>query len=222
MCGRYTLARIEEMAERFSYTENGQEIKARYNAAPSQNMPLVLKNDGRLQMKMMQWGLLPFWAKGQGGNRFINARWEGLEEKASFKYALRERRCLVPADGYYEWQKTSSGKQPLRITMPDGELFAFAGLWEKWSGPAGEPLLTFTIVTTAALPSLTHIHHRMPFILRPEQEGYWLNGFSGGDAQTARSFLNRLKPAGNLIAYPVSKRVNSPKNDDPLCAEPVD
>ena len=224
MCGRYTLAvQLDEVTERFLCPKANQQMKARYNVAPTQIMPVVLERNGQRQLEMMQWGLVPFWAKDRSmGSKLINARLETLEEKASFKYAVRERRCLIPADGYYEWQKTKDGKQAVRIIMPTKQLFAFAGLWEQWSNPNGEILHSYTIVTTIPVPSLAHIHDRMPLILKRDQEDYWLHGFNGKSVAEARLFLKQLKSVNDVIAYPVSNRVNSPKNDDPQCIEPID
>lgn len=224
MCGRYTLtASSEEIAERFLCPQVEQGLEAHYNVAPSQIMPVVLERDGQRQLKMMRWGLLPFWAKEPGlAGKLINARVETLEEKASFKYALKERRCIIPADGYYEWQNKKADKQPVHITMPSRQLFAFAGLWEQWRDNDGKVILSYTIITTAPVSSLASIHKRMPLILKPEQEDYWLQGWNGKNDALARLFLNKLKPSDKLIAYPVSKRVNNPKNNGPLCIEPLE
>lgn len=223
MCGRYTLAvEMDELAERFGCPKVDQVIKPRYNVAPSQIMPVVVEHSGQPRLQMMHWGLVPFWAKDKSiGNKLINARVETVEEKASFKYAVRGRRCIVPANGYYEWQKTDAGKQPMRIVIPSDKLFGFADLWEQWNSPDGEAFFSYTILTAPPVSSLVHIHHRMPFILRRDQEDYWLNGLRGTNTEGIRSFLNYLQPRQHFGAYPVSSRVNSPRNDDIECIEPA-
>ena len=213
---------MDELAERFGCPKVDQVIKPRYNVAPSQIMPVVVEHSGQPRLQMMHWGLVPFWAKDKSiGNKLINARVETVEEKASFKYAVRGRRCIVPANGYYEWQKTNTGKQPMRIVIPSDKLFGFADLWEQWNSPDGEAFFSYTILTAPPVSSLVHIHHRMPFILRRDQEDYWLNGLRGTNTEGIRSFLNYLQPRQHFGAYPVSSRVNSPRNDDIECIEPA-
>ncbi len=221
MCGRYTLdASIEELAERFAFIPGGQLLQPRYNVAPTQIMPVIIRDRDERQMRMMRWGLVPFWAKDRSiGNRLINARAESAHEKASFKHALKSRRCIVPADGYYEWQKLNGSKQAMRIIDPASCLIGFAGLWEQWQDSEGEPLLSYTILTTNASSSLAEIHDRMPFILSPDQEETWLEGPRG--EESLHDFVNSLVPRQLLTAYPVSNRVNSPKFDDPTCIQPL-
>lgn len=198
------------------------EVVARYNVAPTQIMPVVVGKEGRRELRMMQWGLIPFWAKDKNiGSRLINARVETVAEKPAFKYALRQRRCIVPADGYYEWQKTGAGKQAMRIVRSDNEPFALAGLWEQWQDPAGDLTFSYTILTTAPTTSVEHIHDRMPLILNPEQEDYWLYGLGGTASGEIGSFIKNLWSPPELTSYPVSNRVNSPRNDDPLCITPA-
>ena len=166
--------------------------------------------------------MIPFWAKDKSiGSRLINARVETVAEKPAFKYAFRQRRCLVPADGYYEWQKTGAGKQAMRIVRADNEPFALAGLWEQWQDPAGDFVLSYTILTTAPTASVKYIHSRMPLILNPEQEDYWLFGLRGTSSVEIDAFLRNLSSPPDLTSYPVSTRVNNPRNDDPLCILPV-
>lgn len=223
MCGRYSLAvETSQLAERFNCSIIDQIIERRYNVAPTQIMPVVVKQADQRRLQMMHWGLIPFWAKDKSmGSKLINARVETVEQKASFKHAIKERRCIVPVDGYYEWQKTNTGKQAMRIIMPSNQLFGLAGLWEEWISPDGQAYLSYTILTTAPTPSLAPIHHRMPLVLNREQEDYWLHGLQSNNAKEIRSFLNKLKPAEELTAYPVSNLVNNPRSDDPRCIQPI-
>ena len=223
MCGRYSLViGMEQLVKRFGIGGVEAELVPRYNVAPTQTMPVVVGQEGSRELRMMQWGLIPFWAKDKSiGSRLINARVETVAEKPAFKYALRQRRCIVPADGYYEWQKISTGKQAMRIVRPDNEPFALAGLWEQWQDPAGDLMFSYTILTTAPTTSVKHIHDRMPLILNPEQEDYWLYGLQGSDSGEVGSFIKNLLSPPELTSYPVSSRVNSPRNDDPLCITPA-
>ncbi|GIV95908.1 MAG: DUF159 family protein [Herpetosiphonaceae bacterium] len=215
MCGRYTIAaHAEQLAERFGAALPSEMLlQPRYNAAPLQMLPVVLQDDGR-RVALFRWGLMPRWAKDPSiANKLINARAETLEEKPSFRDALRRRRCLVPADGFYEWQKLPEGKIPMRMTLRSGELFAMAGLWESWKDPAtGELLHTFTIITTSPNELMSPIHNRMPAILAPEHEALWLDQSAGPEVW--RDLL-RPCPAEILRAYPVSSQVNNPRVDHP-------
>jgi putative SOS response-associated peptidase YedK len=195
------------------------DTQPRYNIAPSQSILVVTENSPRT-LQAMQWGLIPSWAQDPGiGNRLINARAETLAEKPSFKTALVRRRCLIPADGFYEWQRIGANKQPMRIHRKDDALFGFAGLWDEWRSPEGAPLRTCTLITVAPNALMTPIHNRMPAILRPEDEAAWL-------APTTRSVPDLLSlllpyPDAELEAYAVSKAVNTPTVDDPGCILPV-
>ena len=223
MCGRYSLIiGMEQLVKRFGIGEEETGWAPRYNVAPTQTMPVVITQDGSRELRMMQWGLIPFWAKDRSiGSRLINARMETVAEKPAFKYAFRWRRCLVPADGYYEWQKTGAGKQPLRIVRPDNQPFAMAGLWEQWQDPNGGLIFSYTILTTTPTASVKHIHNRMPLILNPEQEDYWLYGLRGTTTAEIDAFLKNLWSPPELTSYPVSNRVNNPRNDDPFCILPL-
>lgn len=219
MCGRYTLTFIfEGLAEVFNaIIDNLQVIPPRYNVAPTQIMPVITRQQGINQIQAMRWGLVPSWAKDINiGSKMINARLETVSEKPAYKSALYSRRCLVPADGYYEWQPGAGNKpkQPYRIVAPERQVFAFAGLWEVWPSPAGL-LQSFTILTTEAQTRVADIHDRMPLILPKRQEDYWLDGPARG--QAIADFLAELKPENNLYAYPVSSLVNSPANDSIDC-----
>lgn len=192
-------------------------LPPRYNIAPTQDAPVLLDN-GRRQMQMLRWGLIPGWSKDESiGNRMINARAETLLEKPSFRKAFQSRRCLVLADGYYEWKKSGATKIPFRFTLRSGEPFAFAGLWERWQRPDGLPLFSFAIITTEANEEARPIHDRMPVILAPVQFEQWLD-----PKLTHANVLQKwLNPAVNpaLVCYPVSEWVNNPRNDDRRCIE---
>lgn len=213
MCGRYTIfIDPEQLAERFQASLPLEGLQPRYNAAPTQALPVLL-NQGERRIQLLRWGLIPSWAKDPTiGNRMINARAETVAQKPSFRAAFQRRRCLVLADGFYEWQKTPQGKVPMRIALKSGEPFAFAGLWEQWTGAQGEPLRTFTIITTTPNALLAPIHNRMPVVLSPEHESQWLDAAAGQERWLE---VLRPYPAERMMAYPVSKRVNSPANDDP-------
>lgn len=199
-------------------------IAARYNIAPTQQVSCVRPSeDGRRQWSMLRWGLIPSWADDPAiGNRMINARSETVHEKPSFKKAFVSRRCLIPADGYYEWMKTSGGKQPYLIERSDGGVLALAGLWERNRKIAGEdqPIESFTILTTSANDTTRSIHDRMPVILDTDGQSTWLDG-NLSDPDQLRSLL-RPAPNDLLKTFPVSKIVNSPRNDVPECIQPID
>jgi putative SOS response-associated peptidase YedK len=220
MCGRFTRHhKPEEIAERFDVETIDEAAEPRYNIAPSQIVPVIRHKDGR-EMIACKWGLIPYWSKDPKiGNKMINAKSETLAEKSSFKNALARRRCLVPADGFYEWQKKENGqKQPVYIRLRDGGLFAFAGLWEEWKSPEGEKLRTFTIITVEPNELLSNIHNRMPAILRPDDESLWLdpsNTIPGAEQ------LLQPYPADEMEYYPVSTAVNSSKDDEPSYIIPI-
>ncbi len=226
MCGRYSLTSPPEAIQRlFRLSGPVPNLEPRYNIAPTQEVPVVgLKKDGEARgLAMLRWGLVPFWSDGPDSRySMINARAETVRTKPAFRAAFKERRCLVPADGFYEWKAQGSGqpKQPFRIVRADGEPFAFAGLREHWEpkeGAEGEPIRSFTIVVTDANALLKPLHDRMPVILAPEDHETWLKG----DPDEAETLL-RPFPAEALSAFAVSTRVNSPRNDDPGCVEPVE
>jgi putative SOS response-associated peptidase YedK len=197
----------------------------RYNIAPTQDVVVVRADadTGRRAASMMRWGLLPSWTKQiAGGPPMINARSETLAEKPAFRTALRSRRCLIPADGFYEWQLTPGGgkgkKQPYYIHRPDGNPFAFAGLWETWKNSDSQLVIeSCTIVTTAANAALASLHDRMPVILAPNDYGPWLDATVNEPAK----LQHMLAPCGDdeLVAEPVSTHVNRVANDDPRCIE---
>ncbi len=219
MCGRFTLTQpAEAVAQRFGAQMILFEFGSRYNIAPSQPVAVVLQN-GERRIEACRWGLVPFWAKEPDiGNRLINARAETLAEKPAFKYSLTRRRCLIPADGFYEWRKEGNRRIPVYIRRRDGGLFAFAGLWDEWQSPDGSPLRTCTIITTEPNALVATIHNRMPAILLPEQESQWLDTSLKEPSRLLA--LLQPYPAEELEAYAVSTRVNNPGNDDPLCIQP--
>jgi putative SOS response-associated peptidase YedK len=222
MCGRFTLTTDQkELAESFAEFEVPVELSPRYNIAPSQPVAVVA-NNSQNRIEFFQWGLVPSWAKDPGiGNRMINARSETLAEKPSFKNAYKRRRCLVLADGFYEWRKDPGAKTktPMYIQLTSGQPFAFAGLWESWHGADGSNILSCTVITTAPNEFMAEIHNRMPVILPSNTYAQWLD-----PAEQAPDQLNDLLkpyPADLMKAYPVSKFVNNPKNDTPDCITPL-
>ncbi|MCR4442282.1 MAG: SOS response-associated peptidase [Peptococcaceae bacterium] len=220
MCGRFTTTIDREQIERyFKIARVDGEYAPLYNAAPAQNIPVVLE-DGARRLAFYRWGLVPSWAKDPAvGNRLINARAETLLEKPSFRRSFLQRRCLVPADGFFEWKKEGANKTPYRIIMKDGSPFGMAGLWEVWSPPGQEPLYTCAIITTGANSLLRGIHERMPVILTPENYDLWLD-----PAVQSPVLLNRLLapyPAELMDFYAVSPLVNSPLYNTPEAIKPV-
>ncbi len=224
MCGRYTITvDTDELSERFGCIVIQKSEGPRYNMAPQQMAPVVINNQGQNEMHLLKWGLVPFWAKESSiGSRLINARWETLLEKPAFKHLLRRKRCLIPADGYYEWQKLGGEKHPYRIIMSSREVFGLAGLWDEWIGADGEKLTTYTIITTDAAPAVSKLHARMPFILPPEKEEPWLDDTMNMTGQDIGGWLSTFSPVEDLIAYPVSRLVNSVANDKPDCIVAVE
>ncbi|MBA2692268.1 MAG: SOS response-associated peptidase [Rubrobacter sp.] len=220
MCGRYTLALPStKLFERFGLEGDAPEITPNYNVAPTQSVAAVLEEDGGRRLEMLRWGLVPSWAKDLSiGSRMINARSETAHEKPSFRSAFKRRRCLIPADGFYEWKREEiGGKQPFHIRMGDGEPFAFAGLWESWDGGEGE-VRTCAILTTEANEMMGEIHHRMPVILPADLYEAWL-----GDEAEKQELASMMEPypSGPMEAYPVDRFVNKPSNNDPRCIEPA-
>lgn len=220
MCGRYTLINLAALTQAFPWIdEPPPEQPPRYNIAPTQPI-LVVANNRADRFEHFHWGLIPSWAKDPGiGNRMINARAETLAEKPAFRTALRRRRCLVPADGFYEWKKDPGGKTktPMRITMASGEVFAFAGLWDAWHAPDGSVVPSCTLITTEPNELMSDIHDRMPVILKREDYNAWLDPAEReADELTA---LLKPYPASEMRAAPVSRTVNNPKNESPACIE---
>lgn len=211
MCGRYTLITdITKIAESFG-VEPALNAVPRYNIAPTQDIVAVVKN-GEAHLTTLRWGLIPSWAKDESiGSRMINARAETLAEKPSFKSLLRRHRCLVVADGFYEWKAEGRGKTPMYITLADGQPFAFAGLWDLWRSPDGPEIRSCTIVTTEPNELMASIHNRMPAILRPGAYEDWLNP-QLRDEQVLTHWLSPY-PSELMTARPVSRLVNNPRNE---------
>ncbi len=221
MCGRYVIisspAVIRAM---FGYPEQPN-FPARYNVAPTQPIPIVRLHEGKRQFVLMRWGLIPSWVKDpKGFSLLINARSESVIDKPAFRNAMRRRRCLIPADGFYEWKDLGGRKQPYFIRLLNsGAPFAFAGLWETWTGPNGEELDTAAIVTTDANRTLSAIHSRMPVILRPDTFDMWLDS-AHVDAQTASALL--VPSRDDLLeAYEISPAVNRVANDSEELIAPL-
>ncbi len=216
MCARYSLTRPKLIAERFAAFRLERDYDPRYNIAPTQDVPAV-KNDGAGAVVPLRWGLVPYWARDLAmGQRLINARAETLAEKPAFRHALRQRRCLVFADGFYEWTGAKGDKQPYRFTVDGGAPFAFAGLWERW-GPKDAPVETCTIVTCAPNATLARFHDRMPAILDDGALEAWLHG----DVADALAALVPFDDA-RMDAVPVSRAMNRATFEDPSCIEPVE
>ena len=210
MCGRYSIGEgIQHISQELGAAPPAN-FTPRYNAAPSQALPVV-SNAQRQQVALYTWGVIPFWAK-EKGQRLINARAETVAEKSTFKKSFQQRRCLVLADGYYEWKKTPQGKVPHRLVLTDEQPFVFAGLWdERADQETGEVHHDFCIITTAASPSITAIHDRMPVILPKEVWDFWL-----GDTDDYTGLTDVLRPLEDdkIKAYEVSKQVNNVQNDE--------
>ena len=214
MCGRYTLvADIAELGERFGFDADGLPHLPSYNIAPTQMALAVTNGDGRHAFRM-RWGLVPSWARNlSSGRPMINARAETVAERPAFRSAFRRRRCLVIADGYYEWQAAGSSRTPFRIAMESGEPFAFAGLWETWRNPEGETVTSCAIITTEATEALSPIHDRMPVILPRDLEDLWLD--HGVEDPGLLSGILAPYAGGGLEAYRVPTLVNSVRNNGP-------
>jgi len=221
MCGRFTLTvNPDQLQEQFGLSQPPPaELAPRFNIAPSQAVAVVA-NEPERKLDLFQWGLIPSWAKDPKiGNKLINARAETLAEKPSFRNALKRRRCLVVADGFYEWKKDGTAKTPMYVQLKDGRPFAFAGLWEVLQPPEGGLLKTCTIITTEPNALLAGIHNRMPAILPPQAYDAWLTP-AELPADKAMALLKPYDPA-QMKATPVSSRVNSPAVDEPQLVLPL-
>ena len=223
MCGRFTLAsEPSEVAEVLPGLTFERAIEPRYNIAPSQMVASVLNNADRV-LTFVRWGLVPAWAKDPAiGNRMINARAETLVDKPSFRMPLRRQRCLILADGFYEWRRLPGqrARVPVYFRLTSRKPFAFAGLWDRWRDPTGGPLTTVTIITTTPNTLVAEVHNRMPAILRPEMHQRWL----AREEQSPELLLPCLGPypAQEMDCHPVSTLVNNPKIDEAKCVEPLD
>ena len=222
MCGRFVQYTLFPLLEKEFSLKFGADVPLRqsYNIAPTQDVPVVVNEEGN-RLSLCRWGLIPPWSRDAAiGSRMINARAETLAEKPSFKGPYRKHRCLILADGFYEWRKTESGKVPVYITMRDGRPFGFAGLYSDWRPPEGDPIRTCTIVTTEPNELLKPIHNRMPVIIRPENREHWLDP----GVQDPEKLSPLLAPysSDELDMWEVSRTVNSPVNDSPENIVPVE
>jgi putative SOS response-associated peptidase YedK len=222
MCGRFTLTIDALEAQReFDLELTPEKLSARYNIAPTQPIA-VLSNENPHRIEFMRWGLIPFWAKDPGiGLRMINARSETLVEKPAFRQAFKMRRCLILADGFYEWQRVSGARatsRPFYFRLREGKPFAFAGIWERWASQEGEQIHSCAIITCAPNDCVLPVHDRMPVILTKDAQRQWLKNSEASD------LLPLLGPisADQMISYPVSSLVNSPSKDTLACIQPAD
>ncbi len=218
MCGRYTLTKnFQAIKGHFKIIQSSIGFEPRFNIAPSQSVPVILSDNNRFSLHAFRWGLIPYWSENPSmGNRLINARAETIREKPSFKYSFKSKRCLVPVDGFYEWQGTGKQKTPHFIHLENNILFAFAGLWAEWK-QREEVVRSFCIITTQANGLLKPIHHRMPVILSPDEYESWLDPGAPAESLTV---LLRPYPEVEMAFHAVSKKVNLPKNDSPACLQP--
>ncbi|HEX2915209.1 MAG TPA: SOS response-associated peptidase [Chloroflexia bacterium] len=215
MCGRYSLTNVSHLGERFKVKQENLPVEPRYNVAPTQQMPVVYQHENEeRKIELMKWGLIPFWSKEpKASYSTINARAEGIADKPAYRRPIRNQRCLIPADGFYEWQKSGLGKLPFYIHLKDSEIFSFAGLYDLYKDPNGQIIKTYTIITTDANELMAPIHNRMPVILHRENEEEWLDPAVSDPFQVTRLLVPF--PDGLMEAYPVSKAVNSPGTDVP-------
>jgi putative SOS response-associated peptidase YedK len=223
MCGRYTLT-VDLNALQSSFDIDVIAVSdwnPRYNIAPTQNLPVIYNEGGQRRLELFRWGLIPFWADDKSiGSRMINARAETVDSKPSFRAAFKYRRCLIPTDGFYEWQAQNGGpKIPMYFRREDKEPFAFAGLWEEWNKD-DEIVRSYTIITTQPNDIVRPIHNRMPAILPPDAYECWLNT-SPESAKTLKTLLLEPFPSDPLETYPVSRDVNNPQNDSPHIIRPA-
>ena len=224
MCGRYRLSRRKQIIEQYFDTAEWQDDwSPRYNIAPTQPVPVVRQHPKEpvRQLSLMKWGLIPHWAKDPSiATSTINAKSETAARKPAFRDPLKLRRCLIPADGFYEWKRMATSKQPYCFEVNDGELFAFAGIWDGWKNAEGQWIKTCSILTTTPNAVTSAIHDRMPVILHPDSYDLWLDP----GMQNVRALSELLKPydARLMRSYPVSSRVNHVTNDDADCSRPVE
>ncbi|MGA7106078.1 MAG: SOS response-associated peptidase [Candidatus Deferrimicrobiaceae bacterium] len=222
MCGRFTLFdSADSVAERFGLPDTPS-LSPRYNIAPSQTVVAVRipPGGGARELVALRWGLVPSWAKDPAiGNRMINARVETVADKPAFRSAIRRRRCLVPADGFYEWKRVNGRKQPYFIGMRDRKIFGFGGIWESWEGGGGEAVLSCALLTTGPNDLLRPIHDRMPVILSPREYDLWLSPQVQDPEALAPLF--RPYPPEEMTVFPVGTAVNNPETDTPALIEPL-
>ena len=224
MCGRYRLSRRKQVVEEyFDAVSSEEDWSPRFNVAPTQSVPVIRQNPKEpvRQLSLMRWGLIPSWAKdASGAARMINARSETAATKPAFRDALKSCRCLIPADGFYEWARTGKGKRPYCFEVNGGELFAFAGIWDRWKDSSGKLVETCSILTTTPNAVTSPVHDRMPVILDPDGYALWLD--PGMQNVAAASELLKPYDARLMRCYPVSTRINHAANDDEACSAPVE
>ena len=224
MCGRYRLSRRKQLVEEyFDVASSEEDWSPRYNIAPTQPIPVVRQNSKEpvRELSLMRWGLIPSWAKDSStGARMINARAETASTKPAFCDALKSRRCLIPADGFYEWMRMEKTKQPYCFEINNGELFAFAGLWDRWKDASGNWIKSCSILTTTPNAVTSAVHDRMPVILDPDCYDLWLD--PGMTNVAAASDLLKPYDARLMRCFPVSARINHVANDDAACSAPVE
>ena len=224
MCGRFVgYRKLEQLQEHFPIDVVYAQVVANYNVAPTQQILAIARIDGVNVLDSYNWGLVPFWAKDTAiGYKMINARSETVASKPGFREAFKKRRCLIPADGFFEWLQQRGGKQPMFITLPDGAPFAFAGLWESWHNKKlpDQVYRSCTIITREAVGAVSELHHRMPVILDPKVYGTWLDP-DHQDPQSLSAIL-RDHALTELVFHPVDRAVNSVRNNDPSNIEPID
>jgi putative SOS response-associated peptidase YedK len=224
MCGRYRLSRRKQLVDEYFGSVSGEEEwNPRYNVAPTQTVPVIRQNPKEpvRELSLMRWGLVPSWAKDSSvAAMMINARSETASTKPAFRDALKSRRCLIPADAFYEWQKTGKAKQPYCFEVDEGELFAFEGIWDRWKDPSGNALETCSILTTSPNAVTSPVHDRMPVILDPDSYDLWLD--PGMKDVSAVSELLKPCDARLMRCYPISTRINHVANDDEECSAPVE
>jgi putative SOS response-associated peptidase YedK len=220
MCGRFTLnISVDALANIFGISVP-PDFRPRYNIAPSQWILAVRQLGEQREGDLFKWGLVPSWSKDPAiGYKLINARSESIHEKASFRQAIRSRRCLIPSTGFYEWEKHGDVKTPLYFQLKDGSPMAFAGIWESWKSPEGENLISCAILTTSANKLVEPIHDRMPVILHPQEYALWLDR-NMTDPNQLQTFYQPY-PAETMDVHEVSHDVNSPRNDSPELILPV-
>jgi putative SOS response-associated peptidase YedK len=221
MCARYTLYHsTAEIAAFFGVTQVEFDYGPRYNIAPTQYVPIVRSEPAGRSLSLVKWGLIPSWAKDESiGQKLINARAETIDEKPSFRAAFNRRRCLIPADGFYEWALEGGAKQPYRFHLQDDDVFAFAGLWDEWIHPDGSPIETCTIITVPSNDAIAPIHSRMPAILRRGDEAHWLDNRFGNPSDLFA--LLAPYPSNAIESTRVSRAVNRPTSDTPALITPV-
>lgn len=220
MCGRFSLDTPPRRIKEHFGLDQTPELFARYNIAPSQMVPAVREAVSGRTLVMLHWGLLPSWAKDEkSAYSMTNARAETVATKPAFRSAFRQRRCLIPASGFYEWKQEGRIKQPYHFRMRDDDVFAFAGLWEHWEGEGGKVIESCSIIVTYANELIRPVHDRMPVILDPDDYATWLDTH-WHDADSLVPLL-RSYPAARMVAFPVSRRVSKPVYDAPDCATPI-